>query len=112
MATSRDLQLEIEQKIAALQAELAKVRESDKRGAVERVLAIVDEYGLTPSDIFGAKTPRAVIPQSQKKPVVAKYQGQEENQLWSGRGLKPKWVQTALANGKKLDDLLINKKSL
>ena len=33
-----------------------------------------------------------------------RYRDPKTGQTWSGRGLKPKWLSTALADGKKLSD--------
>ncbi len=48
---------------------------------------------------------------SDKRAVVApKYQHPENKDLvWSGRGRQANWVTEALANGKTLDDLLVNR---
>ncbi|WP_300550182.1 H-NS histone family protein [Roseovarius sp.] len=47
-------------------------------------------------------------PMKTRKPVTAKYQHPENNTItWSGRGMKPKWVNEYIDNGGNLDDLLI-----
>jgi DNA-binding protein H-NS len=38
--------------------------------------------------------------------VAPKYRG-PDGETWTGRGLKPKWLQAALEEGKKLEDFLI-----
>jgi DNA-binding protein H-NS len=42
------------------------------------------------------------------KKIAPKYRG-PGGETWTGRGLKPKWMEAALKDGKKLDDFLIAK---
>jgi DNA-binding protein H-NS len=39
--------------------------------------------------------------------VAPKYKG-PHGEKWSGRGLKPRWLTTAISRGKRLDDFLID----
>ena len=41
------------------------------------------------------------------KKVAAKYRDPASGNTWTGRGLQPKWVQAAVAAGKKLEDFAI-----
>ncbi|TAK95212.1 MAG: H-NS histone family protein, partial [Aquabacterium sp.] len=36
-----------------------------------------------------------------------KYRNAQTGETWTGRGLQPKWVQAAVASGKKLEDFAI-----
>jgi DNA-binding protein H-NS len=41
-------------------------------------------------------------------PVAAKYRNPENpSETWAGRGLKPRWLTTAIKGGKELNDFLI-----
>jgi DNA-binding protein H-NS len=40
--------------------------------------------------------------------VAPKYEG-PNGEKWSGRGLKPRWLTTAMSKGKRLEDFLIGK---
>lgn len=42
-----------------------------------------------------------------RRPVAPKYRRPETGDTWTGRGIRPKWVEAALVAGKSLDDLLI-----
>jgi DNA-binding protein H-NS len=43
-----------------------------------------------------------------RRDVPAKYQNPDNpKERWAGRGRKPRWVETALAHGRKLEDLAI-----
>lgn len=45
-------------------------------------------------------------------PVLPKYKNPKNpSETWSGRGKQPRWLKAQLRAGKKLDDLLINRKS-
>jgi DNA-binding protein H-NS len=39
--------------------------------------------------------------------VAPKYRNSATGETWTGRGLQPKWVQAAVASGKKLEDFAI-----
>jgi DNA-binding protein H-NS len=39
--------------------------------------------------------------------VAAKYRNPATGDSWSGRGLKPKWLTTALAGGAQLSDFAV-----
>ena len=47
-------------------------------------------------------------PQSQRAKVLPKFRNPENpDEVWSGRGRQPRWVQAALAGGETLSDLAI-----
>jgi DNA-binding protein H-NS len=48
----------------------------------------------------------AAAPRSQRKKVAPKYRG-PHGVTWSGRGMKPRWLTSALKEGKKVEDFLI-----
>jgi DNA-binding protein H-NS len=71
-------------------------------GAAE--LGIVAQSDSAPPAQASTQTRAAAV----RPPVPAKYRNPETGDAWTGRGLKPKWVEAALAEGKSLDDLLIS----
>ncbi|WP_321943812.1 H-NS histone family protein [Paraburkholderia tropica] len=96
MATYRDLKAQAEKLLA--QAEEARLAELHE--VVQQVRGLVDEYGLTPEQVFGRKrakpngnTPRVTAP---------KYQNPKTGQTCSGRGREPLWIK-----GKNRDRFLI-----
>ncbi|MEP7058326.1 MAG: H-NS histone family protein [Caldimonas sp.] len=101
--------------MASLQELLAQKEELDRqidmtkkkeRGdAVEKVRALMSEYGLTAADL-SARGPARAKGGTGKK-VAAKYRNAATGESWSGRGLQPKWLKTALASGRKLTDFSI-----
>jgi DNA-binding protein H-NS len=42
----------------------------------------------------------------QRKKIAPKYRGPDGN-TWTGRGMKPRWLTSALEEGKKLKDFLV-----
>lgn len=95
---------EIEKKIADAQRE-------ERSTAIAKVKALMAEHGLTAADIAG-KTPtvRAVAatpgPKAGGK-VAPKFRNAATGETWSGRGLQPKWLKSALASGAKIEDFAI-----
>ena len=94
---------------AALDDKIKALTETQRAGAIEQVTAMMREHGLTAADfrtgtraIGKPKTPRTGEPSK----VAAKYHDTAGN-TWSGRGLKPKWLQAAIASGKKIEEFAI-----
>lgn len=85
-----------------LERQIQAAQTSAKAEAIARVRSLMAEHGLTASDV-AAKTPSKVGVPSGKK-VAAKYRDPASGATWSGRGLKPKWLAAALAEGKSLAD--------
>ena len=90
---------------AALEKQIAEAQRSARADAIAKVKALMAEYGLTAADLSG-RTASAPKAESGKK-VAAKYRDPASGQTWSGRGLKPKWLQAALAAGKSVSDFAI-----
>ena len=98
MATLKEL---IAQK-EALERQIKLTRNEDRSAAVEKVRALMIEYGLSVSDL---STKRAKKVGGAK--VAAKYVDKATGDAWSGRGLQPKWLKAALAQGRKLTDFAV-----
>lgn len=104
MATLQDLlaqRAEIEKKIADVQRE-------ERSQAINKVRQMMAEFGLTAADIAGKAT--AVRSAGTGKPtgkVAAKYRNAQTGDSWTGRGLQPKWLKAALADGAKLEDFAL-----
>jgi len=45
-------------------------------------------------------------PKAQRRKIAPKYRG-PDGDTWTGRGIKPRWLTSALNDGKKLEDFLI-----
>jgi DNA-binding protein H-NS len=71
----------------------------EQRRALESHLSKLGRFQVGKSTSKAARGARAVAP---------KYRNPENPaETWAGRGLKPRWLATAIKSGKKLEDFLI-----
>jgi len=84
---------------AALDEQISQTKDRERSSAVAQVKALMAEHGLTLADL-STRTPKP--PKVSK--VAAKYRNQATGETWSGRGLQPKWLKSAIAAGAKLGD--------
>lgn len=107
LLTRRD---ELRQELAKLDEQIAAQQAAEKRASIERLRALIAEEGLTLADLAGeAKTPRSMtkaLPTKGRK-IPPKYRDPVTGQAWSGRGIKPRWLQQAMAEGKSIEEFLI-----
>ncbi len=81
---------------------LIKKKEKTEKEAVRQQMAILAaESGFSIDEILG-KGKNTV-----KRIVKAKYKNPDNDQTWSGRGRKPKWVVAYVENGGDLNDCTI-----
>lgn len=73
-----------------LEAQIAEARKTELADAITAVRGIVEEFGLTESDVFSAASkksgPRA------GGTVAAKYRDPATGATWTGRGKAPRWI--------------------
>ena len=104
MATLQELlaqRAEIEKKIADVQREERSV-------AINKVRQLMAEFGLTAADIAGkAPSVRSAGSGKSTSKVAAKFRNAQTGDTWTGRGLQPKWLKAALADGAKLEDFAL-----
>lgn len=89
----------------ALEHEIERTRQKERSDAIQKVRALMDEYGLTAADLTSRKSVKAGGGKGKK--VAAKYRNPATGETWSGRGLQPKWLQAAIASGRKLTDFSV-----
>lgn len=89
---------------AALDRAIREARSADKAEADACVRQLMSEHGLTVADL-AAKT--AAKARGTGKKVAPKYRDPVSGATWTGRGLKPKWLQAELATGKSVADFAI-----
>jgi DNA-binding protein H-NS len=103
-----DLQQLIRQR-AELERQIAQLNSQGRQDAIEEIRAIMSAHGLTSEDIASGTRPRkpgVKLDGTERKAVAAKYRDGQGNQ-WTGRGLKPRWLSAALAEGKTLEDFAV-----
>jgi DNA-binding protein H-NS len=98
----------LEQK-AALEKQIAEVQREERAGAIAQIRSLMQQYNLSPADFAGrgsAAGPKAAGSRAGGS-VAAKYRDPDSGKTWSGRGLKPRWLRDAMANGKSPSDFAI-----
>lgn len=88
---------------AELTAKAQELRKQELAGAIDKIKAIMAEYGITPED-FGAK--RTV--KAERQAMAAKYRDPASGQTWSGKGRKPNFVLAHVSQGHDIGTLAIN----
>jgi DNA-binding protein H-NS len=96
---------------AALEKQIAETQRQERADAIAKVKGLMAEYGLTAADIVGKTGPaprNTSAPSSNSgRKVAPKYRNPATGETWTGRGLQPNWLKTALASGKQLSDFAI-----
>src|SRR5436309_15959330 len=79
----------------------------ERRAEMEKQLASMDRtIALLGGERDGRRARR--VSASRGRKVAPKYRG-PSGETWAGRGARPRWLVAAIKEGKKLDDLLIEK---
>jgi DNA-binding protein H-NS len=85
-----------------LDREIELVKKRGRADAIAQVRAIMAEHGLSVGDITGRSSQGGT-----GKKAAIKYRDTTTGDTWSGRGLQPKWLRQALANGRRLEDFAV-----
>ncbi|RZI83433.1 MAG: H-NS histone family protein [Rubrivivax sp.] len=98
----------LEKQSAELEKQLQDARRAERAGVISQVKSLMAEHGLTLADLGSGKAAGGKAPSaSAGRKVAPKYRNSATGETWTGRGLQPKWVQAAVASGKKLEDFAI-----
>lgn len=100
----------LEKEAAELEKQLAEARRAERAGVIQQIKSLLSEHGLTVADLglkTSGKTSAAASGAGTGRKVAPKYRNQATGETWTGRGLQPKWIQAAVAAGKKLEDFAI-----
>ena len=92
--------------------EIQKRRTKAQEEGLKKIKLIAAEYGLTAAELKGiSSTKRSATRKKVVKkrgPVAPKYRDPSNAQnTWTGRGRKPKWVETYLGKGGRLEQITI-----
>lgn len=90
---------------AALEKQIESTRRQERAEAINKVRALMSEYGLTAADLSGKPAVKNSGGRGAK--VAPKYRNAATGDTWSGRGLQPKWLKAALAAGRKIEDFSV-----
>lgn len=72
------------------------------RQVKDQILRLAAENGLTVT--FGDASPARA--DQRKSPVPPKYRDQSGN-VWSGRGMKPRWLQEHISAGRSIEEFAV-----
>lgn len=112
--------IEIQNQIEKLQKQAFEIRSREFAKTVQEIRAKMSAFGITLKDLQSNKVRvrRIENPQTQLKRkkvnvgvkkttiVAPKYRGPNE-EIWSGRGLTPRWLATLLAQGRNKEEFAI-----
>ena len=89
---------ELLQQRELLEQKISEARTQENAAAIEKVKALVADFGLTVDDIFstGKTRVKSVVK------VAPKFRNPATGDTWTGRGKPPKWIQ-----GQERDQYLI-----
>ena len=98
----------IERQIQELEAKAAALKERQKPG-IKQLKAVLVKYRLTRSDVNLVLNGHGAASKLGGRKLKPKYRNPaNKSETWSGRGLRPKWLITAMkATGKKLEAFAI-----
>ena len=96
----------LEKQAAELDKALNEARRSERAGVIAQVKNLMAEHSLTIADLGTVKAGKAPSASASRK-VAPKYKNDATGETWTGRGLQPKWVQAALASGKRIEEFTI-----
>jgi DNA-binding protein H-NS len=115
--------IDIQSQIEKLQKQADEIKAKEFHSTVQEILAKMQAFGITVKDLQPVKPTRAgkggrgkskVISvktaKASKKsgiPVAAKYRG-PNGEVWSGRGLTPKWMVALIAQGQTKESFAVN----
>jgi DNA-binding protein H-NS len=91
---------------AELERQIEEMGRQERSDAISKVRALMADHGLSASDLAGGRG-AAKTATSKGSKVAAKYRNNDTGETWSGRGLQPKWLKSAIAAGKKIEDFSV-----
>jgi DNA-binding protein H-NS len=91
---------------ASLEKQILDAQREERSAAIAQVKALMAQYGLTLADL-GTRAAAAPKRSGSTGKVAPKYRDPTTGDTWTGRGLQPKWLRSALAAGRSLSDFTI-----
>lgn len=92
---------QIQQQIAELKKKAEEIAYDRKQAVIDDIKAKIKAYAITAKELGYADKGAA-----KTSTVAVKYRSGD--QTWTGRGKQPKWVVQHLANGGRIEDLLVS----
>lgn len=101
---------EINRKAMEIDRQIKEAQRAERALAIGQILGLMKIHNLTAADleIRGGRQKSSGTPHASAGTKVApKYRNSETGETWTGRGIKPKWLQAAIANGATLESFAI-----
>lgn len=89
-----------------LDKKIERLRKREWNTKLKEIVATMQLFNISIDDIQMALS----LEMKKQEMPRAKYQDPETGKVWSGKGSKPKWLKTAIEQGHKLEEFLIQKK--
>jgi DNA-binding protein H-NS len=100
----------IDQQIANLLAQKNALLESNRAEALRQAKESIALYGFTASELGLRTKANGAAAESRPKAAPKYANPHNSSQTWAGgKGARPNWVKSHIANGGKVEDLLINR---
>lgn len=115
--------IDIQSQIEALQKQAQEIKANEFQNTVQDILAKMQAFGITVKDLVAANPALAVgagrqktktgVPKVAKavrkslNPVAPKYRG-PNGEVWSGRGLTPRWLTTLIEQGQSKESFAVS----
>lgn len=99
----------LEKQAAAVERQIQDAQRSERTGVLAQVKALMTQHGLTAEDLGGKAGASPKKSGNAGKKVAAKYSNPSTGETWTGRGLQPKWIQAAIASGRRLEEFAIER---
>lgn len=87
--------------IPVIEKLIKKKEKAEKDSLRQKMALLAAENGFTIDEILGKGKTKV------KRTVKAKYKNPDNDQTWSGRGRKPKWVVALVENGGDIESCAI-----
>lgn len=100
--------IDIQKQIEALQKQAAEIKAQEFAKTVQEIQAKMEAFGITVKDLQGsAATVRKIKGKTKSSsPAAAKFRG-PNGEVWSGRGLMPRWLSALVAHGRTKEEFAI-----
>lgn len=111
MATYQELVAQknaLEKQRSDLEKQINDALRSERSGVIAQIKTLMAEHGITVADLTIKPTRQGKsAPAEGVRKVAPKFCDPATGDAWSGRGLQPKWLRAALANGRKIEEFAI-----
>ena len=87
-----------------LDKQIENTRRQERADALSQIKNLMNQHALTVDDL-DFRSSKASTRKGNK--VATKYCNATTGETWSGRGLQPKWLKSAIENGRQLEDFLV-----